>query len=51
VLTTTGFGDFSPTTPTGHALAVIKMLTGQFYLVTIIGLLIGNYISRRMSTT
>ncbi len=42
VLTTTGFGDFSAATPVGHALAVIEMLTGQLYLVTIIGLLIGN---------
>jgi hypothetical protein len=47
VLTTTGFGDFSPATPAGHALAVIEMLTGQLYLVTIIGLLIGNYASGR----
>jgi hypothetical protein len=50
VLTTTGFGDFSPATPAGHALAVIEMLTGQLYLVTIIGLLIGNYTSRRKTT-
>jgi hypothetical protein len=50
VLTTTGFGDFTPATPAGHALAVIEMLTGQLYLVTIIGLLIGNY-SRRQKTT
>ncbi|MGZ4173066.1 MAG: potassium channel family protein [Solirubrobacteraceae bacterium] len=42
-LTTTGFGDFSPGTPTGHAIAVIEMLTGQLYLVTVIGLLIGNF--------
>jgi Ion channel len=26
VLTTTGFGDFTPATPAGHALAVIEML-------------------------
>ena len=51
VLTTTGFGDFSAATPAGHALSVIEMLTGQLYLVTIIGLLIGNYVSRRMTTT
>lgn len=43
VLTTTGFGDFTPATPAGHALAVIEMLTGQLYLVTVIGLLIGNF--------
>ena len=42
VMTTTGFGDYSAATPAGHALAVIEMLTGQLYLVTVIGLLIGN---------
>jgi Ion channel len=47
VLTTTGFGDFSAATPAGHALAVIEMLTGQLYLVTAIGLLIGNFAARR----
>ena len=46
-LTTTGFGDFTPATPVGHALAVIEMLVGQLYLVTVIGLLIGNFASRR----
>ncbi len=47
VLTTTGFGDFSPSAPAGHALAVIEMLTGQLYLVTVIGLLIGNFVGRQ----
>jgi hypothetical protein len=42
-LTTTGFGDFTPATSVGHAIAVIEMLTGQIYLVTVIGLLIGNF--------
>ena len=42
VMTTTGFGDFSPATAVGHALAVIEMLIGQLYLITVIGLLIGN---------
>ncbi|MGO9496862.1 MAG: ion channel [Solirubrobacteraceae bacterium] len=50
VLTTTGFGDFSPATAFGHALAVIEMLTGQLYLVTVIGLLIGNFVSRQKTT-
>ena len=49
-LTTTGFGDFSPATPVGHALAVVEMLIGQLYLVTVIGLLIGNYVGRSGST-
>jgi hypothetical protein len=49
VLTTTGFGDFTPASPAGHALAVIEMLTGQLYLVTVIGLLIGNFAARQRS--
>ena len=48
-LTTTGYGDFSPATPAGHAIAVIEMLTGQLYLVTVIGLLIGNFAARERS--
>ncbi len=50
-LTTTGFGDFSPAMPAGHALAVIEMLTGQLYLVTVIGLLIGNFVGRQKATS
>jgi hypothetical protein len=50
VLTTTGFGDFSAATPAGHALAVIEELTGQLYLVTVIGLLIGNFVGRQKTT-
>lgn len=46
-LTTTGFGDFTPATPAGHAVAVIEMLTGQLYLVTVIGLVIGSFASGR----
>ena len=50
VLTTTGFGDFTAATSVGHALAVIEMLTGQFYLVTVIGLLIGQFAGRPKTT-
>lgn len=50
VLTTTGFGDFSAATPLGHSLAVIEMLIGQLYLVTVIGLLIGNFAGRLKTT-
>jgi hypothetical protein len=49
VLTTTGFGDYSSATPVGHALAVIEELTGQLYLVTVIGLLIGNFVGSQQS--
>jgi hypothetical protein len=47
VLTTTGFGDYTTTTPAGHGLAVLEMLIGQLYLVTVIGILIGNFVGRR----
>jgi hypothetical protein len=47
VLTTTGFGDFTAGMPVGRAIAVVEMLTGQLYLVTVIGLLIGHIASGR----
>jgi Ion channel len=43
VLTTTGFGDYTAASPIGRALAVAEMLTGQLYLVTVIGLLVGSF--------
>jgi hypothetical protein len=49
VLTTTGFGDFTARTPVGHALTVVEMLIGQLYLVTVIGVLVGNLVGRRRS--
>ena len=47
VLTTTGFGDYTPAHPVGHALAVVEMLTGQLYLVTVVGVMIGNLVGQR----
>jgi hypothetical protein len=49
VLTTTGFGDFTAATPIGHALAVVEMLLGQLYLVTVIGVLVGSFAGRSRS--
>jgi hypothetical protein len=46
VLTTTGFGDYTAATSAGHALAVLEMLAGQLFLVTVIGVLIGHYVRR-----
>jgi len=46
-MTTTGFGDLSPATRGGRAVAVLEMLTGQIYLVTVISLLVGNLRRRR----
>jgi hypothetical protein len=50
VLTTTGFGDFTPALPIGRALAVTEMLVGQIYLVTVVGLLVGNLRPRDPAT-
>lgn len=41
-MTTTGFGDLTPAQRGGRAVAVLEMLTGQIYLVTVISLLVGN---------
>ena len=49
VLTTTGFGDFTAATPVGHALAVVEMLLGQLYLVTVIGVAVGSFAGRSRS--
>jgi hypothetical protein len=47
VLTTTGFGDFTAAEPAGRALAVVEMLVGQLYLVTVIGVLVGGLVGSR----
>ena len=41
-LTTTGYGDFTAGERFGRAVAVLEMLVGQLYLVTVISLLVGN---------
>lgn len=41
-LTTTGFGDLTPATDPGRAIAVLEMLIGQIYLVTVVALLVAN---------
>jgi hypothetical protein len=50
VMTTTGFGDFTAAKSSGRALAVVEMLVGQLYLVTVIGVLVGDIASRRRAT-
>jgi len=46
VLTTTGFGDLSAGTAVARALAVLEMVFGQIYLVTVIGVLVGSFAGR-----
>jgi hypothetical protein len=45
-MTTTGFGDLTPATKVGRALTMVEMLLGQLYLVTVIGVLVGNFAGR-----
>jgi ion channel len=45
-LSTTGFGDLTAATHLGRALTVVEMLLGQLYLVTVIGVLVGNFAGR-----
>jgi hypothetical protein len=47
VLTTTGFGDFTAAHGAGRALAVLEMLCGQLYLVTVIGILVARRVGQR----
>jgi hypothetical protein len=46
VLTTTGFGDFTAAQGVGRAMAVVEMLVGQIYLVTVISILIGRRVEQ-----
>jgi ion channel len=46
VLTTTGFCDYVPATNAGRAIAVVEMLLGQLYLVTVVGVLVGGVVGR-----
>jgi hypothetical protein len=50
-LTTTGFGDLTPRTEVGRALAVLEVLVGQIYLVVVVALLVGNLRPRADSPT
>jgi hypothetical protein len=45
-MTTTGFGDLTAATKVGRALTMVEMLLGQLYLVTVIGVLVGNFAGR-----
>jgi hypothetical protein len=49
VLTTTGFGDFTAALGVGRAIAVVEMLVGQIYLVTVISILIGRRVEQAKS--
>ena len=41
-LTTVGYGDITPTTDLARTFTAVEALLGQLYLVTIVGLIVGN---------
>ncbi len=43
VLTTLGFGDFTPATDAGKAMVSFEALLGQIFLVTVVSRLVGLY--------
>jgi hypothetical protein len=47
VLTTTGFGDFTPGTSIGKVLVTIEALIGQVFLVTIVASLVSSFVGIR----
>jgi hypothetical protein len=49
-LCTVGYGDLVPGSEASRAIAVIEMLLGQIYLVTVVALIVGNLPPRRAPT-
>jgi hypothetical protein len=45
-LTTVGYGDITPATPTARALACLEAVTGQFYIAVVMAELIGLKIAQ-----
>jgi hypothetical protein len=46
-LATLGYGDFVPLKPYTRSLATLIAVSGQLYIATIIGVLIGKFVARR----
>lgn len=42
-LTTTGYGDIQPTTPLAQMVSIVLAITGNVYLTSVLGLLIGRF--------
>lgn len=45
-LTTLGYGDITPTTPTARTLSWLEAMTGQFYLAVLVAGLVGLHVTR-----
>jgi len=48
-LTTVGYGDIMPASPSARGLAVVEAVVGQFYLAVLIAGLVGKHISQAIS--
>lgn len=48
-ITTLGYGDITPLTPTARALSVAEAITGQFYIAVLVAGLVSAYISSKSS--
>ena len=48
-LTTTGYGDIHPQSPTAQAIAAIEGVTGVFYMALVVASLIGAFLGRRQT--
>ena len=46
-MSTLGYGDISPVTQGGKSLVIITTLVGQFYMVIIMGIIVGKFISNK----
>jgi len=46
-MTTLGYGDIAPLSPTARALAYMQAIFGQFYIATLVAGLVGGFISER----
>ena len=46
-MSTLGYGDISPITQEGKSLVILTTLIGQFYMVIIMGIIVGKFISNK----
>ena len=49
-LTTVGYGDVVPRSPAARTIAMLEAIMGQFYLVALIGRLVGLHIVHTTSS-
>ncbi len=50
-MTTLGYGDILPVSPTARGLAYMQAVVGQFYIAVLVAGLVGAYISQRQKET